>query len=135
MSHSSVERIIFPDSFLAAHYMTVTLTTVIDGLVVHPEAIEENLARAGETLDTQSFLLALVDLGVPRSVAHEAIRRAAETLRGSSGRLLEALKEDPEVASAAGELTVDRGEAMKRLRAMSRALIDSRLASLDQRRT
>ncbi|UCF10747.1 MAG: hypothetical protein JSW65_03470, partial [Candidatus Bipolaricaulota bacterium] len=76
MSHSSVERIALPDGFLLAFYVIEKLREVVDGLVFHEDAIAANLRDAGDAIYSEAFLHALIDAGMSRSEAHEAIRAA-----------------------------------------------------------
>jgi adenylosuccinate lyase len=123
MSHSSVERIVLPDSFQLAHYMAVSMRALIDGLTVHEDAIERNLAQLGDRLDSETYLHLLIDAGMERRDAHEALRAASEALP-PEGRLADALRD----AAAGGELPAvtppDTEQLRERLRATSRALIE-----------
>src|SRR5271155_2786132 len=77
ISHSSVERIIFPDSCILMDYMLVTLTDLVDGLQVYPHHMLENLAKSKGLIFSQSVLLALADKGLPRQTAYEAVQSAS----------------------------------------------------------
>jgi adenylosuccinate lyase len=77
ISHSSVERIILPDSSLALDYMLAVATTVVEGLRVFPERMRANLDSTGGVFFSQRVLLALVDAGLPRDRAYGVVQRAA----------------------------------------------------------
>ena len=77
VSHSSVERIIIPDSTILIDYMLVRLTQLLKNLMVYPERMLENLNRTGGLVYSQRLLLALVDRGVDRKVAYEAVQHNA----------------------------------------------------------
>lgn len=73
LTRSSVERIIYPDSFLALHYMLVKMTSVIEQLVVNAERMRQNLELSYGTVFSQALLLKLIDKGMARARAHELI--------------------------------------------------------------
>ncbi len=104
ISHSSVERIIFPDSCTLLDYMLVTLTKLVDGLVVYPENMKRNLKLSLGMWNSQTVLLALIKKGLTREQAYELVQRnAMKTWEVKhAGRddadFLEQLKSDPDVA-------------------------------------
>src|ERR1700757_3264500 len=104
ISHSSVERIIFPDSCTLLDYMLVTLTGLVEGLVVYPENMKRNLALSLGMWNSQTVLLALIRRGLTREQAYELVQRNAmktwETKHAGrdDADFLEQLKADPEVA-------------------------------------
>lgn len=77
LTRSSVERIIYPDSFLAMHYLLVRMAGVIEQLIVNPDRMRENLGRSHGTVFSQALLLRLIDKGMARAQAHELIGRLA----------------------------------------------------------
>src|SRR3974390_2790772 len=77
ISHSSVERIIFPDSCTLLDYMLVTLTKLADGLVVYPENMKRNLKLSLGMWNSQTVLLALIRKGLTREQAYELVQRSA----------------------------------------------------------
>ena len=77
ISHSSAERVIFPDSTTAVHFMLAELTEVLDGLEVFPERMLENLDAGGGLVYSQAVLLALVERGMPRDEAYRIVQAAA----------------------------------------------------------
>ncbi len=122
MSHSSVERVILPDSFLLLHYLLVKTRGLVAGLVVQPERIAQNLALTKGMIHSQAILVALIKEGMPRAQAHEAIQAASRRTASSGTDLLTALREDPAVAKALPE-TLDEEGLLDRLRETSRRLI------------
>jgi adenylosuccinate lyase len=104
ISHSSVERIIFPDSCTLLDYMLVSLTKLVAGLIVYPENMKRNLALSLGMWNSQTVLLALIKKGLTRERAYELVQRAAmRTWQAKhAGRedadFLAQLKSDPEVA-------------------------------------
>jgi adenylosuccinate lyase len=104
ISHSSVERIIFPDSCTLLDYMLVTLTRLVDGLVIYPENMKRNLKLSLGMWNSQTVLLALIRKGLSREQAYELVQRnAMKTWEVKhAGRddadFVEQLKNDPEVS-------------------------------------
>lgn len=77
ISHSSVERIIFPDSCTLLDYMFSLLTRLMDGLAVYPENMRKNLALSLGMWNSQTVLLALIRKGLTREAAYDLVQRAA----------------------------------------------------------
>ena len=77
ISHSSVERVILPDSFIALDHMLRRFTRIVQGMVVHPERMLENLNRSRGVVFSGSVLLALASKGVSREEAYEWVQRGA----------------------------------------------------------
>ncbi len=77
ISHSSVERIIFPDSCTLLDYMLVTLTKLTEGLIVYPENMKRNLGLSVGMWNSQTVLLALIKKGLTREAAYELVQRNA----------------------------------------------------------
>ncbi len=112
ISHSSVERIIFPDSCTLLDYMFGLLTRLMDGLLVYPENMRKNLGLSLGMWNSQTVLLALIRKGLTREDAYSLVQRnAMKTWEVKhAGRddadFLEVLRSDAEVAAhfAPGEL-------------------------------
>ena len=104
ISHSSVERIIFPDSCTLLDYMFGLLTRLMDGLLVYPENMKRNLGLSLGMWNSQTVLLALIRKGLTREDAYALVQRnAMKTWEVKhAGRddadFLEVLKSDTEVA-------------------------------------
>ena len=77
ISHSSVERVIAPDSTILADYMLARLTHIIKGLVVYPERMRENLDLTKGLIFSQQLMLALIRNGVSRGDAYRWVQRNA----------------------------------------------------------
>jgi len=77
ISHSSVERIIVPDSTMVLHYITVKFRGIMEGLQVYPENMLVNLERTGGLIFSERVLLALVGKGLTREEAYEVVQRNA----------------------------------------------------------
>ncbi|MEO9030164.1 MAG: adenylosuccinate lyase [Ktedonobacteraceae bacterium] len=109
ISHSSTERIIFPDGCTLLHYMLHIFTNVMDGLEVSKERMLANLNMTGGLVFSQRILLALIDKGVGRQEAYKMVQGNAKKVWGktflgaatSENALLPLaleLSKDPEVA-------------------------------------
>lgn len=77
ISHSSVERVILPDSTINVDYCVKKFTNIIDKLLVYPEAMLENMNKTGGLIYSQRLLLAIVDKGVLREDAYQWVQRNA----------------------------------------------------------
>jgi adenylosuccinate lyase len=77
ISHSSVERIIFPDSCTLLDYMFGLLTRLMDGLAVYPENMKRNLGLSLGMWNSQTVLLALIKKGLTREAAYKLVQDAA----------------------------------------------------------
>ncbi|MDT7041300.1 adenylosuccinate lyase [Candidatus Nitronereus thalassa] len=94
ISHSSVERIIMPDSNILMDYMLVRLTKLLDNLVVYPDRMLKNLNLTGGLVYSQRLLLALVDRGAERKAAYEAVQRNAMAAWQGNGNFQELVMKD-----------------------------------------
>ena len=124
MSHSCVERVILPDSFLLIHYMLVTVRGIIEGIVVHEERIAKNLSLTRGAIYSQILLIELIEYGMARSTAHEAIKAAAQRALEADSSLISALREDPQVARSLKGEGIDEEALLERVRVTSRRLIE-----------
>jgi adenylosuccinate lyase len=112
ISHSSVERIIFPDSCTLLDYMLATLTKLTEGLLVYPENMKRNLELSLGMWNSQTILLTLVKKGLTREEAYDLVQRnamktwQAKHANQPDANFLAQLKADPDVAKhfAPGEL-------------------------------
>jgi adenylosuccinate lyase len=77
ISHSSVERVILPDSFIALDHMLRRFTKIVRGMVVYPERMRENLERSRGVVFSGSILLELARRGISREQAYEWVQRNA----------------------------------------------------------
>ena len=95
ISHSSVERVILPDSCILTHYVMVQAERLIDGLVVYPERMLENLDGSFGLVFSQPVLLALVQSGLARDDAYRIVQRDAMATWEQRRPFREVLAEDP----------------------------------------
>jgi adenylosuccinate lyase len=77
ISHSSVERVILPDTFIALDHMLRRFTRIVTGMVVYPERMRENLERSRGVVFSGTVLLELATRGVSREQAYEWVQRNA----------------------------------------------------------
>jgi adenylosuccinate lyase len=108
ISHSSVERVIMPDSSILVDYMLVTLTKLVDRLLVYPENMERNLKLTKGLYYSQSVLLELTRRGCERKAAYEAVQRAAMATWKGDQSLQENLAAEADVAKHLTRADIDR---------------------------
>lgn len=97
ISHSSVERVILPDSTINVDYCCRKLTNLLDKLLVYPEAMMENLNKTGGLIFSQRIMLAVVSKGVLREDAYKWVQRnaMARWLKGEDFRAN--VEKDPDI--------------------------------------
>jgi len=100
ISHSSVERIVLPDSLQLAYYVTVKFRAVVEGMVAYPEHMRENLEASHGLVFSQPVLLALVEAGLTRDDAYRLVQRNAMRTWEERRPFLDVLRSDPEVVGA-----------------------------------
>ena len=103
ISHSSAERIIVPDATGLLDFMLADAAWVLDGLVVFPDAMLDNVMSHGGIAFSQSALLALVEAGWSREDAYRAVQAAAASAWDEGASFREALEADPLVREALGD--------------------------------
>jgi adenylosuccinate lyase len=99
ISHSSAERIVFPDAFLALDYMLDRFTWLVEGLVVRPDRMKRNLDAGQGRFFSQRLLLALVDSGLERAEAYRLVQRNAMDSWEEERDFRELVREDADIAS------------------------------------
>jgi adenylosuccinate lyase len=97
ISHSSAERIVFPQATGLLAFMLRELARVLEGLRVFPERMRANLEAGGGVVYSQAVLLALVGSGMPRDRAYSLVQAAATGAWDGERTFREALGSDPEV--------------------------------------
>jgi adenylosuccinate lyase len=107
ISHSSVERIIFPDSCELLSYMLKLLADLVARQIVYPENMAANLAKSKGLIFSQSVLLALADKGLPRQTAYEAVQAASMACWRGTEPLAAHLKKSKEIRSVLSEKEID----------------------------
>ena len=99
ISHSSVERVIGPDSTILIHYMLRKMTSMIERLIVYPENMRRNLKKTEGLIFSQSVLLALVDKGITREEAYKLVQKNAMQSWTKGKDFLTLLKKDKKIGT------------------------------------
>jgi len=99
ISHSSTERVILPDAFLALDYMLDRFAWLVEGLVVFPERMRANLESSGGLFFSQRLLLALVESGLGRDEAYRLVQRHALRAWDEGLDFRELVRADDELAA------------------------------------
>ncbi len=107
ISHSSAERVIFPDATGLLAFMMKDLTWVMDGLEVFPARMAEHVMSFGGIAFSQSVLLALVDAGVPRDDAYRIVQRAAAAAWDGGASFSASVAADPEVSAVLDDASLE----------------------------
>jgi adenylosuccinate lyase len=107
ISHSSVERLLGPDTTVALDFALARLTGVVDKLVVYPERMRANLDSLGGLVHSQRVLLALTQAGLSREAAYKAVQDSAMPAWRGEGNFADLLKRDPAVSAALSPAEID----------------------------
>ncbi len=108
ISHSSVERVVFPDAFILAHYMLNRFNNVMNDLIVHKDNMRSNMNRFGGIIFSQRVLLTLIDKGLSREDAYRLVQKNAHTAWNVAGGDFKAnLLADAEVTARLTPQTVE----------------------------
>jgi adenylosuccinate lyase len=99
ISHSSAERVVFPDAFLAVDYMLDRFTWLMEGLVVREERMRRNLEASHYLFFSQRVLLALVEVGLSRNDAYRLVQRNAMRAWDEELDFRELVRADEEIAA------------------------------------
>ncbi len=122
ISHSSVERVILPDSFLVADFITSQMREILEGLVVYPERMRANLDATRGLIYSQRALLALTTAGLAREEAYAIVQRHAMAAWREAPGLRERLLADPAVTRVLSrdqvEACFDPGHFVRHVRAI-----------------
>ena len=97
ISHSSVERMIGPDTTVTLNFALNRLAGVVENLVVSPESLEKNLNQLGGLIFSQRVLIALTQAGLSREVSYDIVQRNALKVWEEGADFLMELKHDPQV--------------------------------------
>ena len=108
ISHSSAERVVLPDSSIAIDYMLQKMASLIDGLVVYPERMLENLNLTRGSLFSGQLLLALTQAGVSREQAYEWTQRNALKAWDEGAELQPLVLADKEIRAHLSEEQIAR---------------------------
>ena len=102
ISHSSVERVILPDSSIITHYMLVKFEAVVRALDIRPEKMSENLESSRGLAFSGTVLTRLVECGLSRDEAYDRVQSAAMEARRTGESFREVLSRDQKVIDALG---------------------------------
>ena len=108
ISHSSVERVIMPDSTIALDYMLNKFIEVIEGLIVYPDNMLTNLVKTKGLIFSQRVLLELMDKGLMRTKAYDLVQRCAMKSWREGSDFEENLLEDKEVIRYLNKKDLDK---------------------------
>jgi len=97
ISHSSVERVILPDSTILIDYMLRTMTQLIKHLVIYPENMQKNLKKTGGLIFSQRVMIELIKAGLTREQAYRLVQKHAMNTWKEGKDFKEALLNDKEV--------------------------------------
>jgi adenylosuccinate lyase len=107
ISHSSVERVILPDSFIALDHMLRRFTRIVNGLVVHPDRMRHNLELSRGVVFSGTVLLELAQRGVARERAYEWVQRNALRSYDEQKDFRELLLADADVMGVLDRKTIE----------------------------
>ncbi len=125
ISHSSVERIVVPDSLMLAYYMLVKFGQVVENLQVHPERMLRNLDASFGLVFSQPVLLALVEAGRTRDEAYRIVQRNAMQAWAEERSFRELLAADAEVTATLDAARLDACFDLKRALANTSHVFDA----------
>jgi len=108
ISHSSAERVVLPDSSIATDYMLQKMASLVEGLVVYPARMLENLAATRGSIFSGQLLLALTQAGVAREDAYEWVQRNAMKAWDEGGELQTLAAADKDISAHLSKQQIDR---------------------------
>ncbi len=114
ISHSSVERVILPDSTILLDYMLAKTTNLIDTLLVYPERMLRNLNSTGGLVFSGQLLLDLVEAGVSREDAYRIVQRNAMRAWKEDANFRELVANDPDIAGKVDRKTIESAFDLQR---------------------
>jgi adenylosuccinate lyase len=108
ISHSSAERVVLPDAFLALDYMLDRFAWLVEGLVVDAERMRRNLDASHGLVFSQRVLLALVAAGLARDEAYRLVQRNALAAWEEERDFRELVAADPDIAARLDAAAIER---------------------------
>jgi adenylosuccinate lyase len=108
ISHSSVERVVLPDSFIAVDHMLRRFTRIVRGMVVYPDRMRENLNRSRGVVFSGTVLLELAKKGISREQAYDWVQRNAMRSLAEQRDFKALLLADPEIAHVLPPAEIER---------------------------
>jgi len=113
ISHSSVERVILPDSTILVDYMLARFTGIMDKLLVYPDNMTANLNRMKGLIHSQRVLLTLTDKGLSREVAYRLVQGNAMAVWEKGKDFKTLLKADKEIRKSLSAAEIDECFSLK----------------------
>jgi adenylosuccinate lyase len=113
ISHSSVERVILPDSTILVEYLLAKTTDLIDRLLVYPERMRKNLESGGGLVYSGQLLLELASKGVLREQAYRWVQRNAMKAWEEDGDFRALAEADPDIAGVLGKAEFDHAFSLE----------------------
>ncbi len=108
ISHSSVERVILPDSCILTHFMLKEITSLVKNLLVYPENMQRNMNVYGGVIFSQKVLLALVEKGMSREEAYRVVQGCAhQAWNQPEGDFRKLINQDPTVTKILSSEEID----------------------------
>ncbi len=114
ISHSSVERVILPDSTILIDYLLQKTTSLIDTLVVYPERMKSNLESTGGLIFSGQLLLDLAEAGMMREDAYRLVQKHAMEAWRNGSNFRELVKTDAEIGAKLSGTQIDRAFDLNR---------------------
>ena len=114
ISHSSVERIILPDSTILIDYLLHKITTLIDTLLVYPERMLQNLESTGGLIFSGQLLLDLAEAGMSREDAYRLVQKHAMAAWKNGTNFREAIRNDSDIRSKLSGEQIERAFNLER---------------------
>jgi adenylosuccinate lyase len=133
ISHSSVERIIFPDSTILADYLLDKTATLVEKLVVYPDRMKENLELTHGLIYSGELLLALVARNVSREDAYRWVQRNAMRVWDEGGTFKDKIRTDADIQKKLTTLDIDHVFDSSRLLANVDRIFDRVFGRMDMR--
>ena len=108
ISHSSAERVVFPDSFILTDFLLAEAADIIGNWVVHPDRMKANVGATRGLIFSQSVLLALTKKGLTREEAYQIVQRSSLKAWKDGLDFRELIAADPDVARVLGPKDIER---------------------------
>jgi len=108
ISHSSVERVVLPDSCILLDYMLARMAHILGNLGLFPDQMQKNLDLTGGLVYSQRVLLALSEAGAPRDEAYQWVQRNAMEAWQERGSFKKRLQKDPEISHWLPQVVLDK---------------------------
>jgi adenylosuccinate lyase len=134
ISHSSVERVILPDSSIIAHYMTVRFGGIVRALDIRPERMRENLEASRGLAFSGTVLTRLVESGLSRDDAYDRVQAAAMEARRTGESFRETLSRDTRVLELLGKEGVEGAFSLDRHMAHAQTVFERLCIAEDKTR-